>query len=79
MARFRVIQEQTQGGCFNSTISQAEAISFNLLTSTHKEEYLQEHYFSKGHGEGANNLINLAHAIKEFGMLNVSSYTILLT
>ena len=79
MNPFRVIQEQTAGGCFNSTISHAEAVGFNLLTLTHKDEYLQKNFFSKGHGEGAENLLNLADAIKVYGMTNVVSYTILLT
>ena len=72
-----VIQEQTQGGCYNSTISKAEAVSFNLMTSSHKEDYLQENYYSKGHGEGAENLITLAVAIKTYGKEHVSSCTIM--
>ena len=72
-----VIQEQTQGGCYNSTISKAEAVSFNLMTSSHKEDYLQENYYSKGHGEGAENLLALAGAIEEVGVEYVSSYTVM--
>ena len=76
---FRVIQEQTANSKFNSTISHADAIGYNLLTLTHKDAFLQSQFLDKGHNEGANNLINLAHAIKEFGIEQVSSYTILLT
>ena len=74
----RIIQEQTAGGCFNSTIELPEAILFSQLSPANKEEYMQEIYFSKGHGEGAENLIRFADAIKQFGKDCVSSYTILI-
>ena len=75
---FRVIQEQTASNKFNSTISHAEAITYNLLTLAQKDDYLLNTYRAKGQDEAANNLIALADAIKEFGMFAVSSYTILL-
>ena len=73
---FTVIQEQTSHGCFDSTISMEEAISFNMLPPSAQEDYVQDQFFSKGFGEGANNLYALSDAIKEHGMENVVSYTI---
>jgi len=71
-----VIQEQTLGSSLNSTINMAEAISFSLLPLSMQEEYLQDSFLSKGHQEGADNLITLSDAITEFGWENVVSYTI---
>ena len=75
---FKVIQEQTKGGCFNSTISKLEAVQFNTLTVSAKHDYLQENYFDRGHGEGAENLLAFADAIKVYGSHNVTSHTIIL-
>ena len=73
---FTVIQEQTANTNFNSTIDKGEAVDFNALTLVQREEYLQQHFLSKGFAEGANNLINLAAAIREFGYPHVTTCTI---
>ena len=76
MGMFTVIQEQTTGGAFHSTIDKGEALNFNALTLVQREEYLQRHFYSRGFGEGANNLVNLASAIREFGYQQVNTCTI---
>ena len=78
MMPVKVIQAQTEGGCYNSTITPIEAAGFNLLTPSDQEEYLQDCYLSRGHGEGADNLLALAEAIKSHGIDRVTTYTILI-
>lgn len=73
---FTVIQEQTTGGCFNSTIDKGEAVDFNKMSLSEREVFLQENFYDRGFAEGANNLINLAGAIREFGYSLVNTCTI---
>jgi hypothetical protein len=57
-----VVLNTTVGGCYDSVPSIETVKEFVSLSSSEREDYLED-YYSHGHGEGAENLCILAASI----------------